>query len=197
MSITVVIPTVPPRRAMLAEALASVMEQTLLPDAIIVSVDRHGEGEGPTRTRGLMAVKTKWTAFLDDDDRFYPQHLERLMTTAAETKADLVYPWFDVDNGSDPLGAEGQPFDAERMMERGNFVPVTYLVKTALAKKVGGFPKPFDHDWPYQGCVDWGFHKRLVRAGAKYHHLPERTWVWVHNGHERAAARPWTEWSRS
>ncbi len=46
-------------------------------------------------------MNTEWVAFLDDDDYFYPQHLEALANAAQDTGADMVYPWYDVDGGTD------------------------------------------------------------------------------------------------
>jgi glycosyltransferase involved in cell wall biosynthesis len=192
--ITVIVTAVPPRVAsgMLANALASVWVQERLPEAVVVVIDTAGEGEAPTRNRGIAAVRTEWLAFLDDDDVLYPNHLAVL--EAASEGVSLVYPWFDVEGGTDPLGAEGQPFDRERLEHRGNYIPVTYLLRTELAQSVGGFPLPHSEDWPHPGSVDWGFHKRLLKAGARYHHVPERTWQWRHGGHTHAQGRPWPAW---
>lgn len=187
-TVAVVTPTIPTRSTLLVEALASVAAQTRPPDAISVAIDLHHEGAAATRNRALAAVDTDWVAFLDDDDLLEPVHLERVLDHAEETGADLVYPWFTVDGGTDPLGMEGQPFDPDAL-RRANYIPVTYLVRTKLIKAVGGFPGPgWQDDLGIQlqpdvaTCEDWAALLRMVDAGAVVVHLPERTWVWRHWG---------------
>jgi glycosyltransferase involved in cell wall biosynthesis len=186
--ITVITPSIPPRRHLLAVAVASVAEQTLLPDAHIVSIDHKAEGQVAIRNRAIEACDTEWIAFLDDDDRFLPNHLRALAMHQETTGADLVYPWFNVEGGTDPLGAFGKPFDPEGL-ESANYIPVTHLCRTELAKDVGGFPL-CPEEWHDEGCADWGFLLRLKHAGAKFAHLPEITWVWRHHA-ANTSGRPW------
>ena len=178
--VTVVTPSIPPRSGLLAEAVATVASQTLRPRAHTVVYDLAGDGEAVTRNRGLFGVDTRWTAFLDDDDLLYPRHLELLVAEAEHADADLVYPWFDRTDGTDPLGWFGKAFTtaSARSLREANFIPVTYLVKTEAAQKVGGFPEPGTPEWPRANMVDWGFLLRLLDADARLWHLPQRTWRW-------------------
>lgn len=176
--ITVVVPTIPIRAKMLRRALWSVFTQTVVPAAVIVETDLHREGSAVVRTRGLNKVTTEYTAFLDDDDQFLPEHLELLMQTAVGTRADVVYPWPTVVGGTDPCPDRfGQPFDPD-MMRRRSYIPVTSLVRTKMAQDCGGFriPDCSPHD-------DHGFYLAMLDAGAKFVHLPLRTWVWNHHGY--------------
>lgn len=180
--ITVVIPTIPPRREQLTRALTSVYGQRLTPDHIVVQIDSEKQGAALNRDAGLEQVTTTWTAFLDDDDVFYPQHLAYLLEEAEKTDADLVYPWFDVLGGTDPFPQfEGLPWDSEAPHQ----VPITFLVKTDLAKAVGGF----SGDWNDENALDENGHRmgedlhfiyKFVAAGHKIVHLNERTWGWYH-----------------
>jgi hypothetical protein len=113
---------------------------------------------------------------------------------AETTGADLIYPWFDVEGGTDPLACPvdgvlvsplGVEFGAEQaahVCDVGNFVPVTTLVRRALLDEVGGFPQPSSCEWPHPTAEDWGFLIAAIRAGASIAHLPERTWTWNHHG---------------
>lgn len=186
-TVTVCVASIPPRAGLLADALASVAVQTRQPDAISVAIDRHAEGEVATRNRAIRAATTDWLALLDDDDRLYPQHLQRLLEHQADTGADLVYPWFDVDGGGDPLGWEGKPFDGEALRQ-ANYIPVTYLVRRSLVEAVGWFPEV----GPGSKHVvsDWGFLVEAQDAGGRIVHLPERTWSWRHWGGNRGG-RTW------
>lgn len=188
--ITVVIPTITTRRqTYLHRALDSVLQQSLSPDAIVVEVDHNHEGAAATRNRGLEKVTTKWTAFLDDDDEFLPDHLARLRAHALMTGADMVYPWFEVPEGWDPFPhAEGQPFDPVRL-ETENTIPVTVLIKTELIKMVGGFEAKGPTTNP---CDDWGAWIKVRNAGAKIEHLNRRTWLWHwHSGNTSGRGDRW------
>ena len=188
--ITVVIPSFPSRYDLLGRAVASATNQTLPPEQVIVVVDNKQEGAAVTRTRGLMQVETEWTAFLDDDDYFLPEHLEKLTKMAKESKADLVFPWFTViGSGSDPF-----PMNEKREWDRADphQTTITFLVRTEAAQKVGGFieqdgdidPAGEDVGTDAQGHragEDFRFVLRLHDAGYKIKKLHERTWVWVHH----------------
>lgn len=201
--VTVIIPTIPPRQAYLEGAHLSCLRQNHKPAGVITVTDVDGKGAAQTRNTGLACVATKWVAFLDDDDVMYASHLQVLMTLAIEREndgnpVDLVYPWFDVENGTDPLATmvDGQlrtpfgvPFGPEQRehLYRSNFIPVTTLVRTELAQAVGGFPEQTDtmHE-------DWGFLIRLLDAGAEFAHAPHRTWMWRHHL-SNTSGRPWKQ----
>lgn len=188
--ITVIIPTIPPRKKLLERALESVRAQTLQPYDVLVSTDNRKEGAAVRRNEALKCVRTEWVAFLDDDDEFLPNHLELLAARAELENADLVYPWFTVVGGTDPLrfnvGGKlvtplGIPFgaaQAQYILTDGNFIPVTHLSRTEVVLSVGGFPVPETTEWPFRDCEDWGFLKRMLQSGAVFSHEPTRTWVW-------------------
>lgn len=193
--VTVAIPTIPTRRkAMLTRAVASATAQILPPVALSIAVDTLHAGAAATRNRALAAVRTEWVAFLDDDDELLPEHIRDCLRHAETTGADLIYPWFHVIGGTDPLlapwdgqmvnpfGREFGPEQAEFTLTTNNFIPVTVLVRTELARAVGGYPLPGTDEWDLPHAEDWGFHQRLLRAGATFAHLPQRTWKWFHHG---------------
>jgi glycosyltransferase involved in cell wall biosynthesis len=176
--VTAVIPTIPTRRYYLERAVRSVLNQTHPVDAISVALDKDHEGAALTRNRALESVGTEWCAFLDDDDEWLPEHVESLLGAADETGADVVYPWFLVPDGFDVLAAKGLPFDRNELRLR-NYIPVTVLARTKLLRAVGGFTSRGDDENP---CEDWGCWLKLVEAGASFHHLNQRTWVWNWHG---------------
>lgn len=181
MNISVVIPTIPARTDQLGRALRSVQAQALPVRDVHVALDAEGRGAAHTRNRGLDLVNTEWVAFLDDDDEFKPNHLRACARHAVLTGADLVYPWWD---GPDDIGMYGLPFDAA-LLRRRNYIPVTVLARTALVRAAGGF---VDHpDENGDPCEDWGLWLKLLDAGARFSHLPQRTWIW-HPGGTRGVA---------
>ena len=200
-SVASITPTIPPRAKMLTQAIQTIANQTRPVDQIIVMTDNLKEGPAPLRNRAAAMTDCDWLVFLDDDDGMGPQHVEKLLSTAIKTKADLVYPWFqlqirdEIDNSRDPLrvpvsedGAAGpleraafRPFD--KWTEWGifhdlNVIPVTVLVRRELFLSVGGFPTPGTAEWPHKQNEDMGCWQRMLTAGAKFVHLPERTWTW-------------------
>lgn len=177
-NVTIVIPHIPVRTKLLTRALGSIMTQTVMPADIIVVTDAQHDGAAMTRNRGLSMVETEYVAFLDDDDWLYSDHLEQCMWEIREWNADVVYPWFDVVNGTDPLGMFGKPFDPEHL-KISNYIPVTVVAKTATLRDVGGFtPHPDAAGHPNE---DWGCWLAVHNAGGKIMHTPHRTWTWDHS----------------
>lgn len=182
--ITVVTPTIPPRRKMLARAVESIARQTRPAHALSVAVDVDREGAPATRQRALDAVRTPLVAFCDDDDVLMPFHLADLLAHMRDTGADFVYSWFRVvaPNGAiypeDPVFPPGHflnEFDPENPIE----TTITTLVRTELAKDVGF--RALNRGEANTG-EDYGFTLGCVAAGAKITHLVKHTWFWHHHG---------------
>lgn len=177
--VTAVVPVHLPRlqNGMLDRALTSIRWQEHPVDAISLAVDTQHEGAARTRNKALAGVKTEWTAFLDSDDQWRPQHIGSLLRAAQSSGADVIYPWFTITpHGQDPWPhREGQPFDRDRLLTVENYIPVTVLVRTRMIKLAGGFtPK----GPPENPCDDWGAWGALLEVGATFYHLNERTWFW-------------------
>lgn len=171
--ITVLIPTIPPRRAEFERAVASVQAQTLPASAVWAELDKDRDGAAAVRNRLLEQVRTEFVAFLDDDDELYPNHLKLCARYANLQGVDVVYPGYDCDD--DPVNCFGIPFDASLLKQR-NFIPVTVLARTELVLAAGGFQnRPDEHGDP---CEDWGLWLSMLDNGAKFGHLPVKTWRW-------------------
>jgi hypothetical protein len=189
--ITVVVPTIPEHADLLERALASVHAQNVQPAEIVVIHDNGHVGAAWARNRGLEQVETPWVAWLDADDVLYRNHLEVLWMRSACSHADLIYPCMRVvdDRGlpaRDPTATLhrgqivnpcGVPFGDEQagwLLQQGNFIPITYLVKTEVVRAVGGFP-------PNQGPKreeDYLLLCNLLRADppARFEHVEVITW---------------------
>jgi glycosyltransferase involved in cell wall biosynthesis len=178
-TVCAVVPTIPMRRGRLESALTSVLAQRRPVDQISVYLDSEGRGAGWTRHQALLAARTEWMAFLDDDDAWLPQHVGNCLSHAENTGADLVFPWFTVVGGTDPFP---QHFGKEWDPQNPTHTTITVLVKTEAALKVGGFDDDQPDGWEDGNVAgeDWRFILRLRDAGYKISHLPERTWIWNH-----------------
>ena len=203
--VTVVVPTIAGREDLLARALLSVATQTVEPAEVLVITDHQRQGAWWARNQGAALAKTRWLAWLDDDDELLPGHLELLLAGVLQGKAhlghepDLIYSYpnfADSRTGPhppfrDPLATShngrivqspiGVPFGPEQerwLRYMGNFIPVTYLVDAALVRRVGGMP-------PSGGPgkeEDYQLLLRLLDAGARFHHVADRTWIYhVHD----------------
>jgi glycosyltransferase involved in cell wall biosynthesis len=174
--ITVCVPTLPGRASMLRRALMSVEAQTYPAYKVEVATDEFGDGAAITRNRALFAARTKWVAFLDDDDVLYPEHLETLVRCQLETGADVVWPWFDVSGGGDPFPMHyGRQWDPTQP----HSFPITALVRRIVAVKAGGFPVIDPVSLTCAG-EDFAFWCRLSEMGARFAHVRARTWRWNH-----------------
>jgi glycosyltransferase involved in cell wall biosynthesis len=190
--ITVVVPSHPARgdaddpQSLLGQAVASCFKQTLRA-RLIITMDRDREGAAVTRQRGLDLVTTPWTAFLDSDDMFMPEHLEALAGHAEETGADYVYSWFKV------LTGDGQILEYDPVFPPGHYLDpwdpaaprqttITVLVRTELAKRVGFVTAPEGGEVAGQRAgEDWDFTLGCNRLG-RISHLVQKTWWWRHHG---------------
>jgi glycosyltransferase involved in cell wall biosynthesis len=179
-TVTVLIPSIPPRKQMLNRALVSVLNQLRQPDVIMVSVDHGRRGSAKNRNQVLFTVDTDWIAFLDDDDEFLPQHLLVLLQNSDD--ADVIYTGCQVigPSGEDiPLmeewGRFGKPFDGLLLRKR-SYLPVTSLVRTELAHECS-FHAPEGSEYD-----DWGFYLDLLDIDARFLHVPQKTWIWHHWG---------------
>jgi glycosyltransferase involved in cell wall biosynthesis len=189
--ISVCIATIPPRAKMLRQALSSVVIQTLQPGAIIVEYDHEHTGAAATKNRALDKVRTPWTAWLDDDDMFLPNHLEELAAGAEWSKADVIYSWPEMQGNADPTPQWfGRPFDGDAL-RKNSYVHTTTLFRTMMARSVGGFEATV-HEESGMVLDDWGRWVKMLDAGAEFHHVPKRTWVWrVENQNTSGSGDRW------
>jgi glycosyltransferase involved in cell wall biosynthesis len=199
--VTVVVPTIEGREHLLERALASVTKQQVPPARVVVQLDTERHGAAWCRNEALTHVKTDWVAWLDDDDQLLENHIKVLVRGANKSGADMVFSYgeFVKDNGDgttspafDPLACVDDagnwhmspinipfgPVQKNALRWFGNFIPITYMVKTELIRNVGGFPEPYAFEARQsRDCEDYGLLLRMLDAGAEFHHITGiRTW---------------------
>jgi glycosyltransferase involved in cell wall biosynthesis len=165
------------RPRLLQQALDSVLDQKLRPAEVIIVDDGsdppvdapvespipiriirlRGEGPGAARAAGLEAVQEDLIAWCDDDDVWFPDHLEALVTyIEAERDVALVYgdaEWWEART----RGEVAYSLDYEaRLLRLGNYIlPSTALCRTDVARAAGGF------DRALRSFEDWDLWVRL------------------------------------
>lgn len=184
LTIAVVIPHIPLRdgTAMWEECLASVDAQTRQPDQVIIETDPGRTGAAASQNRALEKVTSDWIALLGDDDYFYPNHLAVL---EAHATADVIWPDAELIDG--PIPSLCQEFNADKL-RWDNYIPGGgSLIRTAMARKVGGWCKPDDPD--YHRFEDWIMWRRILDAGGTFRHIHAVTWAYRFGLHQ-TAGRP-------
>lgn len=191
--ITVVIRT-KDRPALLRQAITSVRANEHPADIVVVNDGGAAphiekgvklvEHERPTgrseaMNSGVRAAATKYVAFLDDDDQYYPEHLTTL--AAAAHSAPTSAAWYsDAVSAFLAIGPSGHfeersrlrlfahDFDRELLLV-DNYIPLpTLLVERESFLDAGGFDPKFDL------FEDWDFLIRLAQRG-DFTHVPRVT----------------------
>lgn len=175
------------RPALLREALESLRAQTVRPRQVVVVNDggasprevtdafidafdvlledsKQRRGRSAAANRGVAVAREPLVAFLDDDDRCFPDHVERLVTGHRQGPEPVVYSdavtvvYGQGENGWEPRVRTLQyslDFDPDYLL-LANYIPVhTLLLPRELFRKVGGFDEGLEYS------EDWDFLIRL------------------------------------
>lgn len=175
------------RPALLREALESLRRQTARPRQVVVVNDggasprevtdgfrdafalvveepRQRQGRSAAANRGAALATEELLAFLDDDDRFFPDHLATLVRAQRQGPEPVVYS--DAVTVVYGQGAEGwEPrvrtlqysldYDPDYLLY-ANYIPIhTLLLPRELYRRVGGFDESLEYS------EDWDFLIRL------------------------------------
>jgi glycosyltransferase involved in cell wall biosynthesis len=192
--VSVIVPTCN-RPEMLVEALQSIVRQSYKPIEIIVANDGEDDiagmispclrrarisyftldkrrGPAAARNAGLREAKGKYIAYLDDDDIYYPNHLETLVGFLEDSGCGVAYTdsfqafgrWQDhrfVATRKEP--AFGLDFDRKLLLVK-NYIPTLNVVHRRDCIDQTGF---FDENLPVH--EDWDLWIRMSRRFNFYH----------------------------
>jgi glycosyltransferase involved in cell wall biosynthesis len=192
-TVSVVIPT-RNRRDRCAHAIRSALAQTHAPLEVIVCDDASDDdtsamvsalasgdprirlvagrqspsGPGPSRNRGIAIAQGRLTAFLDDDDEWLPQKLERQIAhvadgvvVCADAFAGGTRRWF----GDEALCR----FGLAQALIANPVITSTAIVPTGSLRHVGGFSEARRR----QGVEDYDLWLRLLDHGLGILRLPD------------------------
>jgi LmbE family N-acetylglucosaminyl deacetylase/glycosyltransferase involved in cell wall biosynthesis len=154
-------------------------------------------GRGASVNTGVGLARGEFIAHLDDDDVFYPEHLELLHGVlvrnrgfaVAYTDVDVArFGWNDTTFAYQlisRLPEFGRDFDADSLLYE-NYIPNLAVMHTREAwDRVGGFDPEIDL------VGDWDFLVRLA-AETQFVHVARRTAEYrIHYGGSLSSLRPW------
>lgn len=136
------------------------------------------QGPAAARNAAIRAAQGEILAFLDDDDLYHPQHLERLVAALQASNAGLVYSAADLVEESYVAGARMEA-SRRRLFPGLRYSPLLLLVRNYIPINTWGLRREcisavgaFDDALP---CLeDWDF---LLRLSARFdfHPLDEVT----------------------
>jgi GT2 family glycosyltransferase len=206
-------------RAFLREAAESVISQTLPPMQLVVvddgSTDRSLEvldeitspipiirvaqknaGQSAARNRGVSLAETRFIAFLDQDDCWYPRHIEVLIKPLlGDPAVGWVYSNLDLIAGDNRtikpglLSVSGPTHPKSSLQvclsEDNMFIlPSASIIRKEALDRVGGF------DERLSGYEDDDLFLRLFRAGWKNIYVNESLSAWrLHTSSSMHSAR--------
>jgi glycosyltransferase involved in cell wall biosynthesis len=151
---------------------------------------RQPVNRGVSAARNLAArsAQGQFIAFLDSDDVWFPNHLEKLLSVMARTGADIVFSKGEIRESPEapPSGRSDfgpQPKEAAQLAEclyYYNFVlPTVTMVRKRFFEQVGWFDEHPD----IQHAEDWDIFLRAAQADLTFAHVPEATAYYIVPAH--------------
>lgn len=195
MSISVIIPTYNGSR-FIGETLESVLAQTLQPDEVLVIDDgstddtaaiaesfaprvrvfrRSNQHQAAARNFGVQQASSEWISFIDHDDQWEPNKLERQMEELSrQPDADVCYTArvnFVQDGDTFRRGkiiSVPPAQDIQRSLYvNTTFMPGSVLIRRSAYLAAGGF------DPKLKLVEDWDLWLRLLHRGTRFAACPE------------------------
>lgn len=158
---------------------ATIVNEFVRQDSRIKYIFQENGRLGKARNTGIASASGPLIAFLDSDDLWIQEKLEKQTRAMAENNADVVFSnaWVFTD---DYLNAHSETLTSVDGLFSGpdffdslvlqNHVPVlTVLLKRTALDKTG----LFEEAKPYHGCEDYDLWLRLAKAGFVFYGMPD------------------------
>jgi len=140
------------------------------------------EGLAYAKNFGLEHIKTEWVGFLDADDLYMPEKIEKQIEFINNNEVDFLGTlslnrYGNSKNYFDSCFKKGQYIthsDIENRIYKENIMTHgSLLIKKSAIDNLGGYNN-------IKGMEDWDLWKRAFDAGYKFHQLQDRLYVWTH-----------------
>ncbi len=153
---------------------AKILKEYAQKDKRVKVLTQKNAGAGAARNLGLAHAKGEFLSFLDSDDFFEPQMLEKMLALAEEDEDDFVVCLSDQFHMDDPqpkaavrqTAGSGQP-----AYQSGHFVSADWVVRK------DDIPPFHPFSWrnvtgnPFKVFVGWAWDKLYRRSFVEAHHL--------------------------
>ena len=139
---------------------------------------QNNMGLGYARNAGISRAQGEWIAFLDSDDVWLPDKLQRQTRAINSTEADIIFSngfyWRNEEPVVKPYDTATGYFTGEQLyttLITHNYIPVvSACIRRALAGKIG-----MQDTHPLaRGCEDWDYWLRACHVNARFYGLSER-----------------------
>lgn len=132
---------------------------------IYIKNNKQSKGRSAAANSLLTMAQGDYCIFLDDDDTFDNNHLEKLVTPIAKNKNMLVcYSGVRVGNGLENSHVYNQAYNAA-LLRRGNYIPIHAVL---FSKKLIELGCRFDES--FEIYEDWDFWLQVSRH-TNFHHV--------------------------
>ncbi len=223
-NLSVVIPTYGRTKA-LKRAINSVLNQTLLPEELIVVDDgnqppleekifdagvtgletkilrnKTSRGAANARNAGLRFARSRWVAFLDDDDAFFPEKIETIARSIQENpEVDLIYHPAEICMAKEQLSYRSGVCDLTngkdvlRQLLIRNEVGGTSMtiLKRKTLLELGGF----DETMP--ALEDWELWIRVAKTGGRFLFVDKMLTRYHHDNSIRSLTKDYNKTGRA
>lgn len=162
----------------------------------VIELNENSGYQALPKNIGIAYARGAYIALADDDDEWYPWHLEDLVGEIRKGDADVVYGRWDFGGQRDGETWPFVPFNhltAELVVTTGprtNFISVaTVFSKAAMIAALG--PKVFDEE--LQRFGDWDVWRRAILSGLRFRGVDRATFKYMWHGENLQLTRPATK----
>jgi glycosyltransferase involved in cell wall biosynthesis len=151
-------------------------------------VHQAHKGESAARSRGLEESEGDLVAFLDADDEWLPEKLERQLAFMDERRSEFSYTDSYCTKGGKRVRYSklAPPYDGqilvpllEEWLEHAFITNNSVVASKELLRRVGGF----DYEAPFPSNTDYGLWLRVALAGARFDYLDQPLAIY-YRGHQ-------------
>ena len=162
------------------DGTADIVKKMQVTDNRIVYIYQQNKRLGAARNTGFRAAKGDWIAFLDSDDLWTDDKLEKQLEISKQhPEVDVIFTDGYIFFSHEPekllpyptIAGKFQPNEMYKLEFSANHIPVlSVMAKKELINNIG-FQEERNF---FGGCEDWDFWLRMAQAGAVFYGMPEK-----------------------